>query len=277
MKILLRNFINLLSIGVFETEDTVELMSEYKWNKLLHIAKVNNVQDFINTGIAKTEVANPSLIPQNISHAITVEACRPFETNKANDGYSDFSISRKAKKFSCFYFNHQYEKLVSAEIHNIDTSVESLLLLNKLLGNINSLLNSGLDLRLLADLGTYLRNYGDKIDFVKIDNWIKLLNIKKMASLIGVCLILIFHFEKEELPFIKYESKKYTRNIASAFEKNLTVQANSAPDINENNGNSINPISRPNTHPLKYFSYYPLEATSRFISNIIKSLSNIDE
>lgn len=277
MKILLRNFINLLSIGVFETEDTVELMSEYKWNKLLHIAKVNNVQDFINTGIAKTEVANPSLIPQNISHAITVEACRPFETNKANDGYSDFSISRKAKKFSCFYFNHQYEKLVSAEIHNIDTSVESLLLLNKLLGNINSLLNSGLDLRLLADLGTYLRNYGDKIDFVKIDNWIKLLNIKKMASLIGVCLILIFHFEKEELPFIKYESKKYTRNIASAFEKNLTVQAKSAPDINENNGNSINPISRPNTHPLKYFSYYPLEATSRFISNIIKSLSNIDE
>ena len=277
MKILLRNFINLLSIGVFETEDTVELMSEYKWNKLLHIAKVNNVQDFINIGIAKTEVANPSLIPQNISHAITVEVCRPLETNKANDGYSDFSISRKAKKFSCFYFNHQYEKLVSAEIHNIDTSVESLLLLNKLLGNINSLLNSGLDLRLLADLGTYLRNYGDKIDFVKIDNWIKLLNIKKMASLIGVCLIQIFHFEKEELPFIKYESKKYTRNIASAFEKNLTVQANSAPEINEDNGNSINPISRPNTHPLKYFSYYPLEATSRFISNIIKSLSNIDE
>ena len=39
----------------------------------------------------------------------------------------------------------------------------------------------------------------------------------------------------------------------------------------------INPITKSNTHPLKYFKHLPVESLSRFVANIFRSLSNIDE
>ena len=47
MQVVIRNFIKLLSTGAFQSYCTLEEMSEYKWNQLLYIAKINDVEDFI--------------------------------------------------------------------------------------------------------------------------------------------------------------------------------------------------------------------------------------
>ena len=41
MQVVIRNFIKLLSTGAFQLYCTLEEMSEYKWNQLLYIAKIN--------------------------------------------------------------------------------------------------------------------------------------------------------------------------------------------------------------------------------------------
>lgn len=46
MQVVIRNFIKLLSTGAFQSYCTLEEMSEYKWNQLLYIAKINDVEDF---------------------------------------------------------------------------------------------------------------------------------------------------------------------------------------------------------------------------------------
>ena len=53
MKIIYRNFIRLLSSGAFGNICAIENMSEFKWYKLLSVAKEYGVYDYIRTGAIK--------------------------------------------------------------------------------------------------------------------------------------------------------------------------------------------------------------------------------
>lgn len=274
MEILYRNFTKLLSIGVFGENCPVEDMSEFKWNKLLRIAGICDVEDFVCDGIAKSDNKK---IPSNIY--ITAQNNISVIQDAQTTANYNFTSGKPIKKFSNFYLNRKLNKIIFDEIHSIDTSINSLILLNKLIDNINSLLNNGIEIRKLADLGGYLRKYGDRIDFVKIETWIKLLKIKKICTLIGCMLVSLFSFEIEELPFMRATNNKILRKTDGMLNIFLTSipQPAALNENNENHGQGINPITKPNTNPLKFFNYFPVETASRFISNIAKSLSNIDE
>lgn len=274
MEILYRNFTKLLSIGVFGENCPVEDMSEFKWNKLLRIAGICDVEDFVCDGIVKSDNKK---IPSNIY--ITAQNNISVIQDAQTTANYNFTSGKPIKKFSNFYLNRKLNKIIFDEIHSIDTSINSLILLNKLIDNINSLLNNGIEIRKLADLGGYLRKYGDRIDFVKIETWIKLLKIKKICTLIGCMLVSLFSFEIEELPFMRDTNNKILRKTDGMLNIFLTSipQPAALNENNENHGQGINPITKPNTNPLKFFNYFPVETASRFISNIAKSLSNIDE
>ena len=63
MQVVIRNFIKLLSTGAFQSYCTLEEMSEYKWNQLLYIAKINDVEDFIISGIIYSDNSSNNIIP----------------------------------------------------------------------------------------------------------------------------------------------------------------------------------------------------------------------
>ena len=275
MKIIYRNFTKLLSAGAFGEECVLEPMSKFKWSKLLSVANVYGVSDFVNTGIAQIGSA---IIPDGIYEQAKSNVYRSENTQNGKNVNQAYNVG-KQKKFSNPYLNNLYSKLVFNEIHNIDTSINSLVLLDKLIRNINTLLDYGVNIREMADLGTYLRTYGDKIDFVKIENWIRLLKIRKICDFICCYLIVLFNFEKEELPFSKGPDFKYINSIKHTLEFNVDIIKKESRQEETDNSEEgiINPIHKPNTHPLKYFSFIPIEASSRFIANICKSLSNIDE
>lgn len=277
MKILFRNFINLMSIGAFGAEDTIEPMSEYKWNKLLTMAAKCDVQAFICTGIIRYGNKGDGLVPHSIYKKAEIYGMKDGGVRIETSERPIYSSHVQVKKFSNFYVNRKYNQIIFNEVHSIDTSVDSLIFLDKLIANINALMNSGLDFRLLFELGFYLRENGDKVDFIKIDGWIKALKINKISSLIGYYLVFFFHFVNSELPFFKYTDKKNTQNAIKNLEATLARQAPADKTENDTARQRINPIDKPNVNPLKYFSIFPLEASSRFIANIIKSLSNIDE
>ena len=51
-------------------------------------------------------------------------------------------------------------------------------------------------------MGEYLRTRGNKVDFVKLENWLNTLKLSAMAELQGNVLISVFGFEEDEIPFV---------------------------------------------------------------------------
>ena len=65
------------------------------------------------------------------------------------------------------------------------------------------MLNRGINLDAIIRLGQFLRNKGDKVDFLKLEKWLSALHLQRMAQLQGSILIAVFGFEKDEIDFVK--------------------------------------------------------------------------
>lgn len=101
-----------------------------------------------------------------------------------------------------------------------------------------------------------------------------------MAQLQGSILIAFFGFEQNELPFvIKEESNAYkltiktVLNLAKDATEEWHFKQNSAGFV-RNNGAVLRKNLR---RSLRYIEYAPIETTSNFINNFLKSLSEIEE
>ena len=73
-------------------------------------------------------------------------------------------------------------------------------LLELLIDNVSNLFRKGLSIKLVLELGTYLRNNGDDVDFNKLNRWLSSLHIVNITALIGSILITVFKFDKSEVP-----------------------------------------------------------------------------
>lgn len=93
------------------------------------------------------------------------------------------------------------------ERHSIDTSIETLHLLNLIVFNIRQVETNEISIPGIIALGKYLREKGQYVDFVKLEDWIRILNIKKLTSLLASFLVQAFNFEKNEVPFLYSEHK----------------------------------------------------------------------
>ena len=95
------------------------------------------------------------------------------------------------------FLNRRLTKIQDDERHAIDTSIETVYLLRIIVGNVNSILKSGINLKGIIQLGNYLRTKGDKVDFVKLEKWLTRLRIQRIAQLEGSVLITFFDFEQD--------------------------------------------------------------------------------
>lgn len=111
------------------------------------------------------------------------------------------------------------ERIFDEERHAIDTSIESLKLLNLIIYNIYCFNDHGVNLRGIILIGKYLREKGHLVDYVKLDAWIKRLYVRRMASLLSSVLFYIFNFEKDELPFMYRKYKGVEQMICDQIEE----------------------------------------------------------
>ena len=115
------------------------------------------------------------------------------------------------------FLNRRLTKIQDDERHAIDTSIETVYLLRIIVGNVNSILKNGINLKGIIQLGNYLRTKGDKVDFVKLEKWLTRLRIQRIAQLEGSVLITFFDFEKDEIPFVRrVEKGAYKLTLRSA-------------------------------------------------------------
>lgn len=265
MDIIKRNFFGLLSSGAFDTEAEPEPMSAFKWRRLGQMVEAQKVSSYFADGLrrnASSKMLNP---PSDLLN----------ELDKSKD-----EIDMPLAILSNGFLNNRLKRITTGERHAIDTSVESLELLNIIVANVNTTLNYGLQLGGIIRLGRYLREKGDKVDFVKIDKWISRLHLLRMAQLQGSILCVAFGFDPSEIPFMKRrENAAWSLlNRALGHTEHDTAQEWNFRQASTGfviNNSSV--LRRNLRRSMRYYSYAPLETVSNFTRNFIRSLSEIEE
>lgn len=265
MDIIERNFFNLIRSGGLNEFVPLEPMSAYKWRKLMAIATEKHIEGMIIKGLRH--------------HQYDTEAGIPKELQADNSTTEGFDINETQTALASFFLNKRLNKIHYNELHAIDTSVETLELLDIIIRCITAMLNSDASINRLLRLGIFLRSKGDKVDFIKLDNWLRMLHLQRMAQLQGCILIQAFGFEQDELPFVHKQEPDTGHLLDYSFKhaddeyEEWHIKENRSPFLKTNSRALVHKLRRCN----RYFKYAPLEAFSNLLHNIARSLSEIEE
>ena len=278
MDIIQRNFFKLIRSGAFNDKSTIEAMSSFKWRRLYEIVMFQNVLDYFVRGVNNNANDKNLNLPAKLIDEI--QAKLDLQDERQSSRQEDDKIIGDDAELSNKWLNKRYHKIIYNEMHSIDTSTETLRMLQLIVFNTNAMLNRGINLDAIIRLGQFLRNKGDKVDFLKLEKWLSALHLQRMAQLQGSILIAVFGFEKDEIDFVKKEEPvayKLTIKIISNLVKDTAgewhFRQNSAGFV-QNNGKMLRRNLR---RSYKYISYAPIETTSNFINGFIKGLSEIEE
>ncbi len=177
------------------------------------------------------------------------------------------------------FLNRRLIKIQEDEPHAIDTNMDTVELLRIIVTCINATLANGINLPNIIQLGEYLRTRGDKVDFVKLDHWLTILRLQRMAQLQGSVLITFFDFEKDEIPFVKrVERGAYKHTLRSLYYNIKDQQSIQFGQSKSGFVHTVGGTMRKNLRrSMRYFSYAPIETASNFFNNFFRSLSEIEE
>ena len=273
MDIIQRNFFRLLRSGAYNDTDAIEPMSAFKWKRVFQMVEAQDVAPTTLKGLGN-HADDPNLeLPNGLMEQWQQAAQNSEKRTIVNSPMATFELSN-------FFLNRRLKKMMSTERHSIDCSGETMQLLNIIIYNVNHILSSGINLHGIIELGRFLRTKGDRVDFVKLDNWLAKLGMQRMAQLEGSILMAVFNFEQSELPFVQHEEP-------AAYKLTLRTLSHTAKDTAEewhfrqlSTGfvqNNSKVLRRNLRRSMRYFAYYPVETTSNFFNNFVKSLSEIEE
>ena len=209
MNVLTRNYFRILREGAFGERQPIEPMSSFKWHQLRERAHEDNVESYLPGS---------------------------EEPHKGLRGLSEYKKGRRHKNIE------------KAEYHAIDTSLDTLDMLNIMLYNIDQTISGHTSLHGIIEMGRFLRKKGDKVDFVKLESWFQKLGVNRMAQLHGSVLISLFGFNIDELPFMT--SERALADKLGDQDKRLT---------------------------LSYLAHYPLSTTHSMLRRLHNAITQIEE
>lgn len=282
MNIIKRNFLRLLRLGAFGENEVIEPMSKFKWEVIFHIANIHNVVGVIFDGIAKNK-ENEALIPQDI--------ILKYKKILDEEGYgikSQATGSRPSVQLPDAGLSHMCNGFLNARLKRIrenepqsaDASVETLNMLDIIVQATECTMTYGLSFATIHRIGIYLRVDGDKIDFIKLENWLRKLNLTRMAQLEGSILIDIFGFEIDEIPFVNKMEPSAHKIAIEALEKPIRIDIEEWKISQKSTiflANNSKAMMKTVKNCMKYFFFAPVEASSNFLHRFASSLSNLEE
>lgn len=143
------------------------------------------------------------------------------------------------------------------------------------------ILNDGISLKQLVDLGVFMRREGDKVDFVKLQQWIGKLRMADIAGLIGSVMIALLGFSADELPFMP---DNYNGDPSTIVRDIFRMKGNHSEDWYFTQGKNIFVRTSDSTAMMwhlrrtgRYFRYYPSETATNAVYSFVHSLSHIEE
>ena len=263
MNIITRNFFRLLRSGALNEYEPMEPMSAFKWRRLDQMVHAQHVERAALKGIKNHQFDEMMNIPEDLANQTP-----------------DNSAHQEEPRLSNHYLNFRLSRIENAERHAIDTNVDALNVLKIIVGNVSSMLNHGTMLSGIIKLGSYLRNKGDKVDFVKLDTWLGKLQLRRMAQLQGSMLMSVFNFEQDELPFVRHVEAAANKLVLRSVTHSASDTAEEWHFRQLSSGfvqNNSALLRRNLRRSLRYITYAPLETVSNFFNNFARSLQEIEE
>ena len=279
MNVIERNFFRLLRAGVFTNEEPIEPMSPWKWRRLYQIAVTLNVAPQLAHGVeACQQEYFVSIMPTDMKEKWAKAKNAPVQDRMANsdEEEEDDNVTSLTNPI----LDRKLQAIMDAESDSSETPTR-LMLLNLVL-NTRNILNEGIALPLLIELGQMTRNTASPVDYDKLGGWIKELRLQPMADLLGTLLVLLLGFKQEEINFMKKMLTKPAQQLTAdmfrmskeASDEWLVTQ--SSDQIFARSTNSRAMFWHVG-HSARYSRLYPSEALTNFFKSFAHSLSHIEE
>lgn len=279
MNVIERNFFRLLRAGAFTNEEPIEPMSPWKWRRLYQIAVMLNVARQIGGGVeACQQEYFVSIMPTDMKEKWAKAKSAPVQDKMVNT--DDEEEGDNVTSLTNPLLDRKLQAIMDAESDSSETPTR-LMLLNIVL-NTRNILNEGIALPLLIELGQMTRNTASPIDYDKLGGWIKDLRLQPMVDLLGTLLVLLLGFKQEEIHFMKKMLTKPAQQLTAdmfrmskeASDEWLVTQ--SSDQIFARSTNSRAMFWHVG-HSARYSRLYPSEALTNFFKSFAHSLSHIEE
>ena len=278
MNIIQRNFFRILRSGAFESKEQIEPMSVFKWQKLYQLAVMHDVAGFVYDGLmrCREQFFIHLTDAQWAQWEKTIDSIRK---NPRNDDAEEDEFLR-ADHLTNPILNRKLQSVLDDENSDIK-SRQMLLMIIRISRHI---LNEGVPVRQLVELGTFLRTDGSGCDATLLERWLKSLKLQPVARLEASLLIMLLGFSREEISFAGAKDDKRTELIAHELMEfaNTRVKdfyfylSKEEGDVivHTSNGSAMLGHIR---RSARYFRYYPSETLTNFFASFAHSLSHIEE
>jgi hypothetical protein len=274
MNIIQRNFFRLIRCGEFKKQEQIEPMSVSKWNKVYQLALMHQVIPSVYAGIQQCrDQFFLHLSDKQIKEweKAYIEACRTNKQEEENE-------LLRADHLTNPLLNKKLQAILDDEKSDIATRQLLLIVIHI----ARHILNEGVPVYNLVELGKYLSSESHHVDFQTLNKWLKSLGFNPMAQLEGALLIQMFGFSKDEIPFMVSEPDKRVERVAQELteftnthtEEFYFSQDSDSVFVHTSNSSAILGHIR---RSAQYFRYLPSETLTNFFASFAHSLSHIEE
>ena len=274
MNIIQRNFFRLIRCGEFKKQEQIEPMSVSKWNKVYQLALMHQVIPSVYAGIQQCRdqfFLHLSDTQIRAWEKAYIEACRTNKQEEENE-------LLRADHLTNPLLNKKLQAILDDEKSDIATRQLLLIVIHI----ARHILNEGVPVYNLVELGKYLSSEGHHVDFQTLNQWLKSLGFNPMAQLEGALLIQMFGFSKDEIPFMLSEPDKRVERVAQELteftnthtEEFYFSQDSDSVFVHTSNSSAILGHIR---RSAQYFRYLPSETLTNFFASFAHSLSHIEE
>lgn len=236
--IIKRNFLLLLRMGAFGEKGDIEPMSPYKWRILTEMARTHGVENVVSKarGCGYTAPVLP---------------------------FRDAGLSH----FASLPLNSRLNNIRNSEPVAVDASIETLKLLDIIVAASTNAISDGLSFDDILRIGLFLREEGDKVDFIKLETWLRKLKLTRMAQLEGSILVTAFGFEQDEIPFV-YRIEPNAMSMVMAGMEELQKNLGQRPPASR---------GRVAANYFRFFFFAPIETIGNVFRRFVRSLARLEE
>lgn len=192
--------------------------------------------------------------------------------------------------------NRRLQALIAADVRasdsayatvggtRVETLSPSLTLLICLVRVTRYLINDGISLKQLVDLGLFLRKTGDKVDYVKVQQWLRQLGMHRMARVTAAILTDFLGFDDDEMQFVTPGPRPTKGDMERIRTDIFHLSDSHTDDWYFTQGKNIFVRTSDSgammwhiRHNMRYFRYCPAETVTNFVASFAHSISHIEE
>ena len=267
MDIVERNLFRLLRSGAFQSKEDIEPMSAFKWGRLYQLAVMHDIIPFVYDGIIRCkEQFFVHLTDKQKKDWEKAIASHREQERKKDDLEEDEFL--RPDRLTNPLLNSRLKEILDDEHSDVATR--------------QLLINEGMPIRQLTDLGIFLRQNRERINYQAIGKWINRLQLTQMTQLTGEFLIKLYGFEEEDIPFLKDRKEKKIDHIAQELIEFTNTRSQDWYFTQQDGGIFVHNTNSSATfshvrRSARYFRYYPSESVTNFFASFVHSLSHIEE